>query len=74
LYWNKARYGNNLSKEMDLINNKHGRDAYKKVSKEKWLKPEYDDLSEYLLKRIKDGKLTRIVNGKHVPTDGSGRK
>lgn len=63
-----------LATEMDLFNNAVGRQVYKDVAKDKILLPSDSDLSNEILKRIKDGKLKRIVNRKLVATDGTGRK
>lgn len=64
---------NALATQMDLFNNAVGRQVYKDLAADMILFPSDADVGNEILKRIKNGKLKRIVNNKLVATDGTGR-
>lgn len=63
-----------VSKDMDLKNNKIGRDTYVALADASFLKPSYTKIQKELMKKIDQGKLYRVVNGKLVKTNSSGKK
>ncbi len=62
---------NELDIEMDLYNNAQGRKVFTDL---KSSNPTDSELEKEVLKRVSQGKLKRIVNGKLVATNRSDRK
>ncbi|KRF62068.1 DUF6973 domain-containing protein [Peribacillus butanolivorans] len=63
-----------VSTDMDLKNNKIGRDTYAALNTNIIIKPSYNKIQKELMKKIDQGKLYRVVKGKLVKTDKSGKK
>ncbi|MBC6315330.1 DUF6973 domain-containing protein [Listeria grandensis] len=63
--------------QMDLQNNATGRARYAALKANDgiwWRSPTYQEISNDIMKQVTSGKLVRIVNGKLVKTNSSGKK